>query len=138
MLNVLVVNKTRARLSALYDKLYKEATELIAKHDLCAFKNGTCFRKRSIGITSCCYGCKYLGAAGCSVKSLTCKLWFCPYIERHKAKEWESISKRLNEIMDTIYEDLYFFAHRGSKEDSINNAIRHLKEVNDAKRVCNK
>ena len=49
------------------------------KHNICNIRTCDGITVCTKGKVSelCCFGCKYLNDNGCTVKSLSCKLWFC-------------------------------------------------------------
>lgn len=69
-----------------YREFYETMDEIIKETNPCDVKieNGiaTCRRSRRQNDTTgvlCCGGCKHLSMKkGCKVKSLACKIWFCP------------------------------------------------------------
>lgn len=68
-------------LSRLYDELYNTASRLREKENPCNIIEGHC-KYRKYGC--CCSGCEYLSDVGCTVKSLSCKLWLCKESRRDK------------------------------------------------------
>lgn len=86
----------------IYDRLYVLASQVLAKHDPC----GSCGKCEYFGgkVSGCCRGCPFLGATGCTIESLGCKLWLChddrlfrwplhPRV-RHQLKRLENIANR--------------------------------------------
>jgi hypothetical protein len=72
--------RTPEELSRIYDELYEQADQLLKTYNPCEFGGEQgCVRNRlKHNREYCCVGCRYLGAKGCSVKALLCKLWICP------------------------------------------------------------
>jgi len=74
-------------LRAEYNEIYDEAVKLFEGKNICQFgEDGLCIRARNVSFFNgdkeelCCCGCKKLcKGKGCTVKALTCKLWFCDY-----------------------------------------------------------
>ena len=63
----------------LYDMLYAIGQQVIDHYNPCGWKNGRCRRMRSSkrADEGCCAECNHLNKGGCTVKSLSCKLWLC-------------------------------------------------------------
>lgn len=59
--------------------LYDAMDKLIKKYNPCKIRNKKCVRGRM-----CCADCEYLSDTGCITKCLTCKLWFCTHVDKHK------------------------------------------------------
>lgn len=111
--------KTYEELSEEYDKLYKRAELFIKKYNPCKIVNGRCARAQRCGQNFCCDGCQHLTSKGCSIKSLTCKVWFhCGYANYKVLmfKEYKELER----------DSSLFFCHRGTKEDSIKKALFKL------------
>lgn len=49
----------------------------------------------------CCGGCRHLGAEGCTVKALACKLWLCRDVQ--KTEKGEMARKELIELEREAY-----------------------------------
>lgn len=77
----------------LYDRLYAIAERILAKHQPCARCKSPCayFSNKSPVRSGCCTNCPFLGADGCTIKSLACKLWLCDAA----AGEWP-INKKMH------------------------------------------
>ena len=112
--------------SEIYDDLFERTDRLMKKYNPCNVQNGQC-RKGD----PCCTAeshddnlenntCKYLKIPeGCSIKSLTCRLWLCG-IESELAKDpkYKSFLSELQQLR--IEADKYkFFVFRGTKEQSL-------------------
>ena len=111
--------KTYEELSEEYDELYKRAELFIEKYNPCKVSNGKCLRAQRCGQNFCCRHCKYLKEKGCSVKSLTCKVWFDCGFTDYRLFNLEEYKKLMEDTK-------IFFCHRGSKEDSIKLALIRL------------
>lgn len=79
-----VPTKSEADLREIYDRIYDIADRLWKRFNPCQIKdaetctnhNGkTVYRPKYKGL--CCVGCTHLGPLGCTVRSLSCKLWTC-------------------------------------------------------------
>jgi hypothetical protein len=106
-------------LSNEYDELYEEAERFIKKYNPCKVENGTCLRFREIRDGNfCCRHCENLTEKGCSIKSLTCKTWFCAIAGKCFNEEAKN---ELNVLLKKGYD---FSVYRGSKELSIKVAIQ--------------
>jgi hypothetical protein len=90
-------------------------------HNYCDFQDGRCIAnrlKKSVHETNgCCYQykvglCKYLKDDSCSIKSVSCKLFMCSYLEstviKYKLEEIISVKSLLNKKQITIIEKSYF------------------------------
>ena len=81
-------------LSHKYDRLYSRAEAILKRDNPCQIQHGpdglvSCRDTRRLAANRygpipiakqqalCCKGCQYLGSAGCTVKSLICKVWLC-------------------------------------------------------------
>ena len=78
------VEQLRDQLTRIHNALYDRASKLIRQQNPCQIQAGphcaTCAASRLGHETNrglCCEGCKFLGANGCTVKALGCKLWTC-------------------------------------------------------------
>lgn len=97
------------KLSAEYDRIYKEADNLFREYNPCQFKGNQCARNRKdlesgdfrndsdIVQNGCCgtTGCKYLTPKGCDIKALGCKLHTCSELHRRKHKQFYTKIKSL-------------------------------------------
>lgn len=63
--------------SLAHDDFYRRAQAILNKYNPCQFKGGRCLR----GEPCCGMGegkfCEHLGATGCTVSALYCKVWLC-------------------------------------------------------------
>ena len=83
----------------LYDFLYEYADLLISKYNPCdtrVSRSGvaTCVHN----IDRCCNSCKHLGPRGCTVRSLSCKLYICMTARQemlYSVKEEEGVISKL-------------------------------------------
>lgn len=114
-----IKNKLRKR----YYELFSRIEKVFDKYHLsnyCEIKNNLCVENRSgymSGKDCCCSNCKHLSVKGCTIKAISCKLWFCDSIfnklptEAIKEIEELSIEARNNK----------FCLYRGDIEDIFNN-----------------
>lgn len=103
-------------LSWKYDQLYKKLNKLIELENPCKITCSGCLK----GSDFCCKACKYLGEKGCTVKALTCKTWFCDSAQ---------VSPKLRKELEAVLREMHHYAlyyPRGSKEDSIKQALKQL------------
>lgn len=89
----------RIALEAEYDRIYDAADTALKKHNPCQIQRDeqgvvSCADTRRMAQEKyrtpmlCCGGCQHLGPNGCTVKSLSCKLWLCTTIRgdyKHEA-----------------------------------------------------
>ena len=79
---------TEAERSQIYDSLYDEASEILARDNPCQIGCDGCNNRHTPGYGPgniysdpskglCCTGCKHLGPEGCTVKALSCRVWLC-------------------------------------------------------------
>lgn len=110
-----------------YDRLYRIASRLFEKYDICGVRNGTCIRGRALkrrghkrnlystapdGLSFCCgahlaledynrrlpQACPCLVRNRCSAVALNCKLWMCDEAWNH-ANEFAAVKlQRLQRI----------------------------------------
>jgi hypothetical protein len=57
-----------------YDEFYRRGQAILDKYNPC---NISADGKTCNGGHPCCGGCRHLGATGCTVEALYCKLWLC-------------------------------------------------------------
>lgn len=95
------------RLSALYDRLYKDADLILKKHNPCNIVNGRCAE----GLP-CCHRCEFLTKKGCRVEALACKLHLC----EDAKKKFPQCVKELGALRRQA-KRWGFLRERGSKED---------------------
>ena len=115
---------TPKNLPIIYDQLYDEADKLFKKYNYCDIKDNTCYQARRCGcISFCCKRCEYLSDNGCTVKSLTCKLWICGG-KKMPSEFWQT-RMRLYSVANSYK----FLIYRGSKEDSLNNAKMRMQKM---------
>ncbi len=107
----------KKQLSKLYDDLYNLANTLIEIHNPCEVSSKGCLDGHF-----CCTNCRHLGKKGCLAKSLTCKLWLC----YSSSRKYPEVNRQLNHI-HSIAEKYGFIVFRGSKKESMENAIRNMK-----------
>ena len=85
---------SRKMLEWLYDQLYSAADKLFKQYKPCQIMNVPhmggviCIRYDNPRFGMCCNGCRWLGKKGCTVKALSCKLWYCHdiYVNRNYRK----------------------------------------------------
>ena len=102
--------------SKLYDRLYEVGDFLLKKYNPCGIKNGKCIRPDSPEF--CCGGCEYLIVRGCSVKSLSCKLWLCVFID-----DKASVLSRQLLTLSYLQSVNDLWSARKSKEEVIRNIV---------------
>ena len=117
----------RKMLEWLYDQLYSAADKLFKKHNPCQIKpqlgGSTCIRYNDPRFGMCCQGCRWLGKNGCTVKALSCKLWYCYDICANR--KYGELVRKLNMLHDiACHHNLYFM--RQPKNFSIERAYRRL------------
>ncbi len=99
----------------LYDILINLGQKTMNYYNPCDWRNGKCRRMRlSEDDEGCCVGCEHLGAQGCTVKSLACKLWLCE-AQRSLFRECEIELKLLRQVAD--YCDIPYETRRSKEED---------------------
>lgn len=77
-------NKAK-RLKYIYEKVCSNLDDLAKQNNYCDFKCNKCLVQRNReAFNGCCGNCKYLGSNGCTIKSLTCKLYYCFKIRKIK------------------------------------------------------
>lgn len=95
----IVKRKLRKR----YYDLFSRIEKVYDKYNLskyCDIKNGSCIENRTgnMGDNSCCCcGCKHLTKNGCSIKAISCKLWFCGNIPMEARIELNILRKEAEE-----------------------------------------
>lgn len=115
---------SKASLEKEYNEIYDEAIKLLEGKNVCQFgDDGLCIRARNnILFTNinqreelCCYGCKSLcKGKGCTVRALTCKLWFCnhaweamPFELKVKIQELQKRANKFYQVRGTF--DSWFY-----------------------------
>lgn len=85
----------------LKDILISVADKKLKEHNPCDFVKGSCFRNRKQGRRKpgCCDDCNYLGANGCTIKCLGCKLYLCSDISKRDL-ELSAYFNALSDIAD--------------------------------------
>lgn len=95
-------------LPIIYDNLYQRAAAVIARINPCEIQiidgKATCHASRNGHENDelCCGGCRHLGAQGCTVKALACKLWLC--WEVGKTEKGRLAQQELLEIEHEAYQ----------------------------------
>lgn len=100
------------KLSAEYDRIYKEADKIFRECNPCQFKGGRCTgNRRNINEArdhtpknGCCGRvCGHLSPKGCVVKTLGCKLYVCSFIYTKKNRKFctkiDALRKEAVEIL---------------------------------------
>lgn len=117
-------NELRRVLSAAYDKLYKEGEEIFRKYDPCRVHlsklGNTCAchpddPERSF----CCRDCCHLTPNGCSIRSLSCKLWSCWECRKEGGDEFVEKLESLRVRASTFHLGI-----RDSKEEIIERTVK--------------
>ena len=99
----------------LYDILITLGQQILDYYNPCDWRDGKCRRMRSPGgDKGCCAGCEHLGAEGCTVNSLACKLWLCEE-QRDLFRECEIDLKVLRQVAD--YCGIPYDIRRSKEED---------------------
>jgi len=81
------IKNKKERLMFIYDKTYEFITSNYVETNFCEFKNNQCInhRLKNKNINNgCCCNCRHLKNKRCSINSLSCKFFFCPYIRKNK------------------------------------------------------
>ena len=120
------------KLSEKFDELYKRAVEFNKKYNPCGFGKVIKFCKGCGKIAqpnkrgkyethkTCCNGCKHLGPDGCKVEALTCRLWFCQFVNLNKLPP--EARDELNYLWNELHK-LNLGTTRGSKLEHLKTAI---------------
>lgn len=77
------MKNTSVNKSDLYDVLYEQAGRLLKAGNPCNIRIENNKKVCNGHLASCCAGCKHLGAEGCTVEALSCKLWLCREVGSH-------------------------------------------------------
>lgn len=118
------------RMSKLYDKLFNRAQTLFKEYNPCDIQ---CDKDGYIscrGYTACkdnqlcCTSptCKHWTPIGCSVQSLSCKLWICSIIGVYYPIPSDEFYEKLHNLR-LIADHYGLRVFRGTKRDSIMNAV---------------
>ena len=118
---------SRKMLEWLYDQLYSAADKLFKRYKPCQIKPQAggfiCIRHKDPRVGMCCSGCRWLSKNGCTVKALSCKLWYCYNI--CAKRKYRELVRKLDALHDiAYYHNLLFF--RQPKNFSIERAYRRL------------
>jgi hypothetical protein len=122
-----------------FDALYAAACAALERHDPCAVRGGACHSmrvapERHKKYPFCCPGCEHLGAEGCTVESLYCRLWLCEPLERLHLKRTPQgrvpspLLKELRRLRREA-ERWGFQVFRGTKQESLAKAARKQKRL---------
>lgn len=105
-----------------HDKLYRIADKLLARMNACSkcpifVKDSTA---QSCGFSKawCCEGCPHLGAQGCTVEALLCRLHLCAPESNRQWKENSILRKRQKRVY-AIARSYNILLARASKEQAI-------------------
>lgn len=103
-------------LAKIYEELCKKADGLLQKHNPCRWDavNKDCAR----GTQGCCNGCELLSESGCTINSLSCKLWVCPCISDTLPEDTRREFVRLWDVA----QEYNLLTFRGGAAESIRNA----------------
>ena len=102
----------RARREAMYELLYKQAQQVLEKHNPCKVKSGICHRRTKC----CCSSCHNLGENGCKVKALWCKLWICGFTAYFHPKAYQELQQ-----LTVIAKENELIYPRATKEKALTN-----------------
>lgn len=109
--------KQEISLSELHDIIYEITDNLIQRYDPCKIdENGRCEESRP-NENTCCKGCKHLGAGGCTVDALYCKLYLC----WKAAKENPELAAKLTPLW-TLSHRIFGISGRKSKQETLDGA----------------
>lgn len=101
--------------SEMYDLLFGLADRTIKLYNPCNYVNGQCIvDKNQNSKGHCCAGCKHITKKGCSVESLSCKLWLCSYIRNEYPRLYGGMES-LRELAIAL--DISIWETRSSKEE---------------------
>ena len=99
----------------LYDILIALGQQILDHYNPCDWKNGKCRTIRSSKREKgCCAACEHLGAKGCTVQSLACKLWLCEDLQ-DVFRECEAELKILRQVSN--YSSIPYEMRRSKEEN---------------------
>jgi hypothetical protein len=81
------LKRKKERLAYIYDRTYDFIANNYVETNFCEFENDQCISQRIKNCKNkngCCGECKYLKNKRCSINALSCKLYFCSYINKKK------------------------------------------------------
>ena len=109
-----------------YDCLFELGERVLKTYNPCDWKNGTCRSVRENGIADCgcCKGCEYLSDKGCTVKSLSCKLWLCEELRERFPK----VERQFSKLKRVAQEFGFQMTERMTKEKQLEWAAQLEKE----------
>lgn len=120
--------------SLVYDYICDYIDNDMASNNYCDFQEGQCIanrlKKSAHEQDGCCYRykkglCEYLKNGDCTIKSITCKLFICEYLEskgvKYNLKEIMPIDTFLNKKQQRILKKRYF----RPKDEVIRELIKH-------------
>jgi hypothetical protein len=117
---------TRARLNAIYNKLYAQTDALFKQHNPCGIHKTKAGKMACNSGPFCCQGCAHRSSKGCTAdKPLTCKGWRCP--SAHRVPLPDADERRLRALRGRA-KRLGFFKYRGTKRQSVSQAFRYLSQ----------
>lgn len=129
-----MVKHSRAFLEAKFDRLYAAAEAALKGFNPCQIRGGACYSMRTAPerhteMPFCCGGCRHLGAQGCTVESLYCRLWICEpleklHIRRRRGVRTPSAMVKTLRALRRRSEHFGFQVFRGTKEESVEKALR--------------
>ena len=117
-----ILNETDVRIQyeKLIDYLYRTISEKYEMEKRCDFQCGTCIANR-LGksvhdCNGCCYTkghvCSHLKNGACSIQSISCRLFFCSYLEKKYGKchlsQFYPVKKVWNRKQRYFVEKSYF------------------------------
>lgn len=87
IIELLNIKDKQKRLDLIYDYICGLIDKEYILTNFCEFKNDQCLCQRikhNPRINGCCQDCENLKNGNCSIKAITCKLYFCPFIKKRK------------------------------------------------------
>lgn len=109
--------------SRIYDQLYDEASDILARDNPCQADCNSCADSRARKSTNafCCHGCKHLGPQGCTVKALACRVWLCYHTQATHPQTYIA----LKDVKRRAEDAGIYMAWRGSKQECLGEATPH-------------
>ena len=117
---------------AVYSELYDKANNLFKMHNPCQISSDgkSCAGSDSNLDGLCCVRCSYLGPNGCTVESLTCKLWTCRKLQNDP--KLHDFHYELQLIRDKRREASIPSVIRGSKEDHFGSPAQQQERIRNS------
>jgi hypothetical protein len=122
-----------------YMQYYNEAQSLIDKHDPCGTRRheeaGLCLedvvyhggKSRPI---RCCPGCPHHNVkTGCSVLSLSCKIWFCGLVRDNQQPGMDEFIEKMRALKERVYKVFPYSGIRRTIEEDWAAYQRHVEYV---------